>query len=1013
MTKISYTPVKMNPDVATPKLSCRPVVTYASNTQNSIALAEQVIPATIVKVSTEKLKKTLGIVLCITYRLPDDDISTVRRQFCDRMNVWHGSEYACAANLELLDRLFEATRYAMPDLTVPNAELFQVLVGMSFSILIQSSTPKDGEPMFYVEQWSAMGDDDTHRDTGANFGGTSTCSGFDSACLNMSTQPQMAPAPPETIACVPPEVISYGRDMDEFCTKLGRMFHRKLQSAGVQKVPVYVFAEADDQTGLVQQPGVDFYDEAPSHNGTLNLCVIGYDIETVETDGETRIISHQFYVTTGTQRVGFILIMGRRFSEANLLKIIELAVPEVFTRVYVSAHYSLIEAGWLVPTPTKKLVKSGKNAPKPLAEGEELPSYTACRIPVRDKRWVDRVFIERSLPKLMKTMSPTVRRSVQKAMKDKKTTLNLTVYFADTVAFERSLASVGKAIGVVKLSHDYISRMDVYLERHPLEFCAYAIRDSIVTAEALPFYGELFRKVDPELLKNGIKLSVPGYSDKYFQGVFAQVYEDLVTSTEFAHWRNGLGSYKDSDGAWQMVPAMNSFLPLYFGGRNEVFEVGARGACNYFDLTSAYPVAVMMLENDHRFDRMFASCGERAMQRVAELLALGPFNLAGVVLSWKFKPDAQPMFPVRVKEGLVFPMIGCGHVMWPELYVALKMDLLETWSVERVIEFRRMETTVLADNIECLLVKRHANKMLFKLLLNSLYGKFAQSITPKLRDEPVKRKPGTRPTPPSALTCYPMAAYATSVCRACMGELLNLNRCYAITTDGFISPESELKLGELCNSIEKRLAPLDYHCVGSDFDAVKSLFVKTRGYVLVGEGGTAKMAKMGVQVDRPEADDLLDDPDEELSLYTDDTPADPKVMAAADVAEFLRTLNTGVFVKRAWPSLPQLRERQMDKRKRHESMALVPTRSKSESRLNTTFDFKRVPDATTFCTSEFEYDGVTFVSVDFKTRPLGTVADFDSLRRLSVRNSSLDDLEILADAAAELGIDTGSDVVIT
>lgn len=816
----------------------------------------------------------------------------------------------------------------------------------------------------------------------------------------MNTQPQKVESS---------EKIAYGRDSNVFCTSLGRMFRRKLLSAGAERVPVYVFAEDDAQTCLVHQPGADFFDDAPNHNSRLKLCVIGYDIETVENDGVTRIISHQFYVTTGEMRVGFVLIMGRRFSEADFLKIIEHAVPDVFTRVYVSAHYSLIEAGWLVPTPTRKLVKSGKKASKPLAEGEEPPSYTACRIPVRDKRWVDRVFIERPLPKIDKTTPVTLQRSVKKAAKDGKTTLNFSVYFADTVAFESSLASVGKAIGVPKLSHKYIAHMDTFLERHPVEFCAYAIRDSIVTAEALPFYGELFQQVDASLLKNGIKLSVPGYSDKYFQGVFAQVYGELVAKTEFKHWRNGLGSYKNADGPWQMVPAMDEFLKFYYGGRNEVFEVGARDECKYFDLTSAYPVAMMMLENDHRFDRLCTKNGAAAMARVTELLQLGPFNLAGVVLSWKFKVDKQPMFPTRVKEGLVFPMIGTGYVMWPELYVALKMDLLETWSVVRVIEFRRMDTTVLADNIECLLVKRHANKMLFKLLLNSLCGKFAQGISPKLRDEPVKRKPGTRPTPPSSLTCYPMAAYATSVCRACMGELLNLNPCYAITTDGFISPEPVLQLGGLCQSIEDRLAPLDYHCISSDFDAEKALFVKTRGYVLVGKGETAKSAKMGVQVDRMEADDLLDeDEDDELILYTDDTPADLKVLAAKEVPEFLRTLTVGEFVKRSWPSLPQLRERQMDKRKRHAATSLVPVRGASTSRLNTTFDFKRVPDAATFGTSEFEYNGVKFVSVDFKTKPLETAADFDSLRRLSVRNSSLDDLKILADAAAELGIETAS-----
>lgn len=137
-------------------------MTYTSSSSASAALVG-CHEAVITHVSTEVLKNKGGVVLCVTYRLSDDAATKTRRLFCDRMNVWHGSVYACEANLLLLERFFNATEYALPDLSTPDAERFLVLVGKSFRIQICSSVPKDGEPMFYVETWSAMGDTTAHR----------------------------------------------------------------------------------------------------------------------------------------------------------------------------------------------------------------------------------------------------------------------------------------------------------------------------------------------------------------------------------------------------------------------------------------------------------------------------------------------------------------------------------------------------------------------------------------------------------------------------------------------------------------------------------------------------------------------------------------------------------------------------------------------------------------------------------------------------------------------------------
>jgi hypothetical protein len=206
-----------------------------------------------------------------------------------------------------------------------------------------------------------------------------------------------------------------------------------------------------------------------------------------------------------------------------------------------------------------------------------------------------------------------------------------------------------------------------------------------------------------------------------------------------------------------------------------------------------------------------------------------------------------------------------------------------------------------------------------------------------------------------------------------MGELLNLdNPCYAITTDGYVSPVMDIKKlnkGEIAKATQSVLSTLkdykgkNYQYVEPAYIADESLFIKTRGYALDGvdEDGrrTVKLARMGIQthVPGPEEDD-------------DDMR----------VPEFLEVLKAENFTKKSFPGFAKLKAGGKD---------LLPLRQETTARTSTTFDMKRQPVGPV-TESTFSYGGVDYTHPTFETKPLASTTDFLLLRGLTERNLDID-----------------------
>jgi hypothetical protein len=354
----------------------------------------------------------------------------------------------------------------------------------------------------------------------------------------------------------------------------------------------------------------------------------------------------------------------------------------------------------------------------------------------------------------------------------------------------------------------------------------------------------------------------------------------------------------------------------------------------------------------------------------------------------RFDPKTLPSRSLSLfefSEQLIYTRIGTSGVGWPEFMVAMKHGLLKSFQILRVVTYPRISNkSIFSEEMEFLLRMRgeEGKKMLYKETSLFAYGQLSMGIQRQFTLDAsgiseAKTKPG-------GLTCLPIAAYCTSFCRAAIGEMLALgNPCYAITTDGFISPE--MKGLNVSGSII--LSPTDKHIRGltsvstgenlgyefiePDFVANESLFLKTRGYVLVGDNGV-KMAKMGVQTqsDAPQFD--------ENGIM--ESPYDPRTQ------EFLHHLIAGEYPKTSWQSFKLLKK----KNKYGTCLNKLPIPVTRRATINHTYDFKRRlhPDISE---STFSYGGVDYVHPKFRTAPLEIDTEFMRLRtkaaQISLRNA--------------------------
>lgn len=206
----------------------------------------------------------------------------------------------------------------------------------------------------------------------------------------------------------------------------------------------------------------------------------------------------------------------------------------------------------------------------------------------------------------------------------------------------------------------------------------------------------------------------------------------------------------------------------YYGGRIETRTVGTVKNVYVYDLNSAYPAAACLL------NRMRHATSWEWRKGASDIQEDGVY-----LVSWKIaRSEPWGPFPWRDKAGRIFfPRDGRSWIYGVELLAAMKsypgkIKILESWSQPP------QDRCKLAENIPAWYERRQELKkqgslaeLVWKLFLNSLYGKFAQRV-------------GLAP-----YRCLPWAGFITAWTRA---QLLDAIRGYesqiiAFGTDGIFS----------------------------------------------------------------------------------------------------------------------------------------------------------------------------------------------------------------------------------
>ncbi|HCG6900538.1 TPA: hypothetical protein NJ315_004100 [Vibrio parahaemolyticus] len=468
---------------------------------------------------------------------------------------------------------------------------------------------------------------------------------------------------------------------------------------------------------------------------------------------------------------------------------------------------------------------------------------------------------------LDKVMSRRIDKEPLQAYSKSGNKKTLFITFYDTMLLSpngSSLSSVGDLLSIpkVEIPEPYsISRMDEFLEAEPEKFAEYAITDSIISARHFERVSSFCQNT---LGLNSVPFTIGGIAVKAF-----------VNSLEDKRGYRGLfGFEKVTKEVWPSdrskpltitrdVPATarmtleNFATQCYHGGRNESFIAGPTDIDTWrdYDVPSCYSAITLGLR-ELDYDQMYMT---------KDLNDLLGDKCALAWVEFTFPSTCRfPSLAVRSEYGLIFPLSGETHCTGHELEVAynqgaeitIKQAFVVPWKNDvRIFEpFMKWGRERRKS-----FVKGSFDEKLTKEMLNSCYGKLAQSLRPKNSFD--IQAGYSKQLPPSTLTNPFFAAYTTGLARALLGEMLHNipddKVVVSVTTDGFLTNaelhEIDLK-GPICQRFRElyhRIDPTGGEVLELKHQAKQLIGAKTRAQytVIESEGFEPVLAKGCVKVD--------------------------------------------------------------------------------------------------------------------------------------------------------------------
>ena len=359
------------------------------------------------------------------------------------------------------------------------------------------------------------------------------------------------------------------------------------------------------------------------------------------------------------------------------------------------------------------------------------------------------------------------------------------VYFLDTMNYvSYSVEKLGKIIGLDKLEHPEFLGKDIeydYVMKKEME--QYNLRDTEITYQFMLWFQDVLNNIGGELQITIAKTSLNIFQREYFDDLF-----------------------------FQPKNYVNDFIREgYYGGRTEVFKRGEITNMNYYDINSLYPsVMINEIPNPNSY----------SMKKKCEYADIYKTGMIRCVVECP-ENISVPYLPFRLDTKLIFPT-GTFEGVWTtyEIRYAEKLGYKIKELKDGVLYsetkkyFEKFVNDMYAKRMEQ--KKEHNSiQLVYKLLLNSLYGKFGQQETTdvwihlsvadgiELKDikeivddtyvRITRRKTSTFVHPIISAT---VTAYARTV----LYKYLSTYDCYYCDTDSIITPnemETSKKLGDM------------------------------------------------------------------------------------------------------------------------------------------------------------------------------------------------------------------------
>lgn len=272
------------------------------------------------------------------------------------------------------------------------------------------------------------------------------------------------------------------------------------------------------------------------------------------------------------------------------------------------------------------------------------------------------------------------------------------ITFADSMnIYPSSVKKIGEVIGLSKIDNQKVSNERLTRKNVTNKDIEYCIRDCEIIFKALLRIFEMTK---------GIKITLPGIALNDFRTNYLE--KDLYYS-----------------------PLVDEFFDSYYGGRNEAFYVGTVNA-QVYDVNSMYPyvMSVMMfpdvynLKKDNKVNKKFLHHALDYYEGMANVTV-------------KHKNSYFGYLPLKDKingsEKLIFPTgVFNTTVNFNELRFAVISGIVDILSVNYVV-YSNPVSSPFKEFIDDKYQLRQStdnelDKMILKLQMNALYGKFGQRM---------------------------------------------------------------------------------------------------------------------------------------------------------------------------------------------------------------------------------------------------------------------------------------------